>query len=127
MFKKNDLDFEISFYENLIKEKPDFVEALIPLGNAYTKKGDYKKGLEIDKRLIELRPDDPIVFYNLACTYSLLNMRDSSFKSLEKAISLGYDDFEYMNQDQDLNNIKTDKRFNELISKHSKTPQINKE
>lgn len=119
MLKKNELDFEISFYEDLIKDKPDFVEALIPLGNAYTKKGAYKKGLEIDKRLAELRPDDPVVFYNLACSYSLLNMRDLSFKSLEKAISLGYNDFEYMNQDEDFNNIKTDRRFNEFIAKHS--------
>ena len=39
---KEDLDFEIKFCEGLIAKKPDFVEALVLLGDLYTKKGMYK-------------------------------------------------------------------------------------
>ena len=40
---KEQLDFEISFFERLVKKDPDFVDALIPLAEAYTRKGFTKR------------------------------------------------------------------------------------
>lgn len=120
MVEKEDLNFEISFYEGLIEEKPDFVEALIPLGDAYTKRGLYEKGLEIDKRLARLRPDEPLIHYNLACSYSLLKMINEALEALNKATHLGYRDFDFMDSDPDLNNVKQDSRYKELVSKFKK-------
>ena len=117
MADKEDLDFEISFYENLVKEKPDFVEALIPLGDAYTKRGQYKKGLEVDKRLVKLKPKNHLVHYNLACSYSLLKMVDQTLNALKKAIDLGYRDFAFMEADPDLENARKDNRYKDLVSK----------
>lgn len=113
-----DLDFEISFYENLIKQKSNFVDALIVLGDAYTKKGLYKKGLKMDKRLTKLKPYDPIIYYNLACDYSLLKKADSCLRALKKAIKLGYRDFIFMQKDPDLKYIRKDRRYKELMVKY---------
>ena len=98
--------FEIRFYEELVDSQPDFIEALSCLGDAYTKGGLFAKGLEIDLRLIELKPDDPIVYYNLACSHSLLGNIDAAFGALKKAILLGYDDFSYLAKDEDLKKRK---------------------
>ncbi len=111
-----DLDFEISFYQELLKENPNFVDALIALGNTYTKKGRYKEGLEVDKKLIQLKPDEPIVYYNLACSCSLLRMPQPCLDALKKAIELGYRDFDFMEEDPDLEFIRKDARYKELIS-----------
>ena len=116
MVIKDDLDFEISFYEELIKDKPDFVAALIPLGDAYTKRGLYKKGLEVDKKLARLKPEDPLIHYNLACSYSLLKMVEQALQALKKAIDLGYRDFSFMEADTDLDNVRKDSRYKKLIS-----------
>ena len=116
MVIKDDLDFEISFYEELIKDKPDFVAALIPLGDAYTKRGLYKKGLEVDKKLARLKPEDPLIHYNLACSYSLLKMVEQALQALKKAIDLGYQDFSFMEADTDLDNVRKDSRYKKLIS-----------
>jgi tetratricopeptide (TPR) repeat protein len=115
MNKHEDLDFEISFFENIIKNNPNFVEALIALGDNYTKKGRYEEGLKIDLKLVQLRPDDPVVHYNLACSYSLLKMPDQSLAALKKAIQLGYREFSFMQKDPDLDFIRKDPRFKELI------------
>lgn len=112
-----DLDFEISFYENLIKKKKDFIEALIPLAEAYTRKGLYGKGLEIDKRLAGLKKDDEIVHYNLACSYSLVNHIQKSYNALEKAFALGYCDMRQVMFDKDLDNLRKDKNFISFIEK----------
>ncbi|MGR3318736.1 MAG: tetratricopeptide repeat protein, partial [Candidatus Anammoxibacter sp.] len=71
LLQKKEIDFNISFYEGILKENPCLVECLDFLGNAYTATGMYEKGLEIDKRLSRLRPNDSVVIYNLACSYSL--------------------------------------------------------
>jgi tetratricopeptide (TPR) repeat protein len=114
---EDNLDFEISFFEKLLEKKPDFIETLIALGDAYTKKGLYEKGLEMDKRLLKLKPDDETVYYNLACDYSLLKLPEFCLKALQKSINLGYKDFKYMEKDPDLAYIRQDKRFGELIAK----------
>lgn len=115
--KQEDLDFQIEFYEGILREKPNFVEALVVLGEIYTRKGLYKRGLKVDKRLVELKPDNPIIHYNLACSFSLLGEIGDAFRALRKAIRLGYDDFGFMNKDPDLENLRGDRRFRELSKK----------
>lgn len=111
----SDLDFQIQFYEKLIRTKPDFVDALIPLADAYTKRFLYEKGLEIDKRLARLCPDDPSVFYNLACSYSLVSKTDQALEALRKALELGFSDRQHLIQDPDLNPIRKDPRFQVIV------------
>lgn len=111
----DDLDFEIGFYEDLLKEKPDLVAALIPLGDAYTRKGLYGKGLEVDLRLAVLRPSDPVVRYNLACDYSLLEDVTRSLEELEMAVRLGYNDFDHLAEDPDLAYVRNDRRYKEWV------------
>lgn len=117
---EEDLDFEISFYEDLIKGKPDFIDALVLLGDAYTKKGMYQKGLEADLRLSSLLPKDATVHYNLACDYALLKDADHCLETLEKAIKLGYRDFKWMEKDVDLAYVRQDARYKELVAKYRK-------
>jgi len=117
---EEDLDFEISFYADLVKDKPDFVNALILLGDAYTKKGINDKALEIDIRLSSLCPDDPVVHYNLACDYSVLKDADKCIETLEKAMKLGYRDFRYMEKDPDLAYVRQDIRYKEILLKYKK-------
>lgn len=114
---ENNEKFEIEFYEKILKERPNFIDALKALAELYTKSGEHNKGLELDIRLSELLPHEPLVHYNLACSYSLLKDIENALKNLRKAIALGYSDFDYMNNDPDLANLRTDKRFEEIFSK----------
>ena len=123
MISREDLDFEISFYEQLLKHNPNFVNALIALGDAYTRRGRYKDGLKIDQKLVKLKPDDPMVYYNLACSYSLLKIVDVCLEALRKAIQLGYGDFAYMEKDPDLQFIRKDPHYKELVFEYCKSPK----
>jgi tetratricopeptide (TPR) repeat protein len=113
--KFDDLDFEIDFYERLIKTNPDYVEALIPLAEAYTQKGRIHEGLEIDKRLSRLREDDPVVHYNLACSYALVGEKEAALAALRMAVSLGYDDWKHLVKDPDLKSLHDDAAFKALL------------
>ena len=110
------MDFEIKFYEGLLAKNQDFLQALMALGDLYTKRGLYEKGLEVDRRLAKMKPEDPYVLYNLACSYSLVNNIDRSFQVMKLAIDCGYDDFSYLEQDQDLESLRKDERFINFLS-----------
>ncbi len=111
------IDWEIGFFEGIVGSAPDYVEALLNLGNLYTRRGDHGKGLCIDKRLVELRPGDPIVHYNLACSLSLLDDIGGAVDELHRAIELGYDNYAYLLQDEDLENVRNDPRFIHLATR----------
>ena len=111
------LDFEIWFYEGVLEGCPDYVEVLQTLGNAYTARGYYEKGLWIDLKLAKLCPHDATVFYNLACSYSLIGELDEAFSALKKSIELGYDDVQHMNNDPDLRNVRADDRYEEILER----------
>src|SRR5580693_6693845 len=101
-----DLDLEILFLEGVIRRDPAYVEALQILGDDYTRRGRYAEGLKIDERLSLLRPDDAVVLYNLACSYSLTSQIELAFEALDAAINLGYRDFKSMDKDPDLANLR---------------------
>jgi len=112
---QSQLDFEIEFFGRILDQHADFVDVLRVQGNNLTLKGRYAEGLQIDKRLIKLRPADPLAHYNLACSYALLKRPDNAIKTLRRAVELGYRDFRYMREDHDLDSIRHDQRFRQLL------------
>lgn len=116
LFDQSQLDFEISFFGSILKRRPDYVDVLRVLGNGLTLKGRYGEGLAIDRRLVRLRPRDPLAHYNLACSYALLKHQEQALRTLRKAIELGYRDFRYMKEDSDLDSVREDPRFRKLLS-----------
>ncbi|MDD5218357.1 MAG: hypothetical protein PHN49_07225 [Candidatus Omnitrophica bacterium] len=113
-------DFEICFYERIVRERPDYGDALILLAEAYTARGDYAKGLSVDLTLARLYPHDANVHYNLACSLALVGRKDESFDAIRRAIELGYRDFHHLKKDADLKSLHDDARFDELIHKSIK-------
>ena len=112
------LDFELDFFSGILKRHPDYVDVLRVLGNLLTLKGRYAEGLQIDRRLVQLRPGDALAHYNLACSYALLKRPDQALKTLRRAVELGYRDFRYMREDRDLDSIRHDPRFRQLLREY---------
>ncbi len=104
--EQRDLDVRIGFIEGLVRRDPGYVDALQLLGDHYTQRGRFVEGLQVDERLSLLEPDSPLVFYNLACSYSLTDQFDRAAETLEKALGLGYRDFNWLAKDPDLRKLR---------------------
>lgn len=109
------LQFLASFLAVETGRNPHNVEALAELGHALTRLGRFEEGLEVDRRLVELAPDNSTVHYNLACSLALLNRPHEALDALERASELGYDDAEHLVADDDLVNLRGEPRFEELV------------
>lgn len=110
------LDFEIGFYEKLLGAYPTFVEVLVQLGHAYTRRGFHDKALEIDLRLSRLHGHDPLTWYNLACSYSLLKRLDEAWAALRQAIELGYHDLDALRTDPDLESLRRSPGYSAFLA-----------
>jgi len=116
--ERNQVDFEVDFFGKLLDKIPEFHEVLRVQASNLTVKGKLQEGLMVDKRLVSIRPGDPNAHYNLACRYALLKQKDLALVTLRKAIELGYRDFRYMIEDRDLESVRKDPRFHDLVKKY---------
>lgn len=107
--------FEMKFFSDVLERYPDYVDVLRVFGNLLTKKGHHEESLEVDRRLVRLRPEDATAHYNLACSYCLLRKHEQTLTALRKAFELGYNDFRFLRKDRDLESIRQDRRFKVLV------------
>ena len=112
--EQRDLDTKIQFIEGLVRRDPDYVDALQLLGDHYTQRGRFTEGLHVDERLARLEPENALVFYNLACSYSLTGEIERSVLALNQAIKLGYRDFKWLAKDPDLKKLRAHPAFLEI-------------
>lgn len=102
--------------EAVIEADAENVPALMVLAELYTKSGEHERGLDLDLRLRRLTPESPIVWYNLGCSYSLLGETRASLESLQRALELGYKDVNFMKRDPDLQAVRSDPGFAEILA-----------
>lgn len=112
-----DLDVKIRFLEGIVGRDPQYVDALQILGDHYTQRGKYNYSLKVDEQLSRLEPCNPLVFYNLACSYSLNGEFDLAAAALEQALSLGYSDFKWLARDPDLRRLRKHPVFRSIEDK----------
>ena len=111
----NQLEFDIDFFERLLARKQDSVEVLRVLAELVSRKGLVDRAVELDRRLVELLPNDFLARYNLACSLARAGRSDEAIDSLSRAILLGYDDLAHMEADPDLESLRNHPDFQALL------------
>ena len=104
--QSRDLDVKIQFMEGLVRRDDRYTDALQILGDHYTQRGRFEEGLSVDEKLARLEPENPLVFYNLACSYSLTDQLERAAAALDRAITCGYRDFKWLAKDPDLRKFR---------------------
>ena len=113
--KASDSEFDIRFFESVLRRIPHDTEVIEILGGLYTRQGRVADGLKMDRRLVRLQPANPTAHYNLACSLALSRRKSDALHALRQAIELGYRDFDWMLQDPDLEGLKRHPKFLQLL------------
>lgn len=106
---------ELHFLQSVARRLPEDTEILRALADLHTRTGDHLGGLRIDERLSQLCAEDPLVWYNLGCSFSLIGKKEKSLEALSRSLELGYDDYEWMKKDSDLAALHGDPRFESML------------
>jgi tetratricopeptide (TPR) repeat protein len=111
-----DQEFEICFFEDILRKNPSYSEVIELLGGLYTKQGRVDEGLRMDRRLVRLAPENPIAHYNLACSLALKRRKADAVRALRRAVEMGYRDLDWLREDPDLASLRNHASFREIES-----------
>jgi TolB-like protein/Flp pilus assembly protein TadD len=103
--------------EKHLELNPDDARALCLGAGGLVQIGERERGLEWARRAFGIDPDDSGVLYNVACVYALVGQIDDAIRCLEKAIQNGFGHREWLENDSDLNSLRSDPRFEALRRK----------
>ncbi|MDR2812762.1 MAG: hypothetical protein LBB05_03195 [Puniceicoccales bacterium] len=112
------VEFCTQFYEGLYRYRRNDLSVIQILSHLYALQGDQKNSFKMDRRHVQLEPLNPIAHYNLACDLSLQGKANEAVKSLETAVTLGYNDLQWIHDDIDLDPIRGNKKFKALLVNH---------
>lgn len=84
------------------------------LAHALARLGARDDAIRWYERAIELDPKLSEAYYNIACIHSLENRKDEAIEWLRQALENGFDDFEHMKRDPELESLHGDPRFMSL-------------
>ena len=113
--KTHDPEFDIRFFESVLRRDPNYATVVELLGGLYTRQGRIADGLKMDRKLVKLQPENPTAHYNLACSLALSKRKSAALRELQQAVKLGYADFDWMQQDPDLEVLKQHPEFQALL------------
>jgi Flp pilus assembly protein TadD len=114
------IEFELDFLAAILERRPEFVEALKAHAKNLALARRHQEGVQFDRRITRLRPEDALARYNLACSLVLIRQHDEAIVELRRAVELGYRDFTFMMKDRDLDGIRRDPRFRDLLREYDR-------
>jgi adenylate cyclase len=83
--------------------------------NALVALGKLPQGEQWAERALAIRPDDPMLLYNVGCVFSLLGQVEPAIECLEKAASNGLTQKGWYEHDSNLDPLRKHPRFQELV------------
>ena len=117
-YKSNKYPKAIKMYESAVASFPDMKEKdfYSNIGLAYAKNKQFKEAYEAFSEYEKRFPDKGITYRNWAVYYALQNDREKALCHLQKAVELGYTNLEWLNTDDSMDSLRTEKIFTAIIA-----------
>ena len=101
---------------------PEDVRARILLAsNLAHSQEDADESIRHLQTAVALRPGDPNILYNAACTYGLLLKKPEALETFKRALAAGYGNLNWAAKDADLDCLHDDPEFQKLVGLSKKS------
>jgi tetratricopeptide (TPR) repeat protein len=84
---------------------------------------DLEKARQLLLQQYSMNPSNSITLYNLACAEARLGNIDQALKYFKDSIQNGYSDVEHIKKDTDLDSLRNNEEFKNIISELEKNPK----
>jgi serine/threonine protein kinase/Flp pilus assembly protein TadD len=105
----------LEMYPRYLSLHPDDARAHIFHALALVKASRVDEAKTKAMRAIELSPNDPLMFYNVACFYANVGDATLALQSLKNALQSGYGFYEWIKRDPDLDSIRNEPEYVEMM------------
>ncbi len=86
---------------------------------------DYDGAVVEFEKALEIEPRDIATHFNLACAYSINERPDKAFEMLDKAVALGFDDFDRIRTHESLAYLRIQPEYDTFEAKGFRTTETN--
>jgi adenylate cyclase len=102
---------QVKLLDQHLELNPDDPRACIIGAVAYANLHDNDRAQELAGRAMQVDPEDPMLLYNVACTYARMDKPDDALNALEKAVEKGWGDKEWIEHDSDMDSLRDLPKF----------------
>ena len=106
---------QVKLIDEHLELNPDDPRACILGAVANAIIGDKERAVQFAKQAMQVDPDDPMLLYNVACTYAQLDMSDEALSALEHAVEKGWGDKNWIEHDSDLDSLRDTTRYKAIV------------
>ncbi|OHB74817.1 MAG: hypothetical protein A2W31_10210 [Planctomycetes bacterium RBG_16_64_10] len=107
-------DEAVLWLQHAAEQTPDDIHVLLALGWCYKRTDRVKQAIEVLNRALEIDADAAIVYYNLACYWSLAGDKRRTLKYLAQAIDMDATYRDYVHDEPDFDSVRDDPDFRAL-------------
>ena len=114
--KTGNTEAAIRHFQKAIDIDPELIPALNALAFLYESKKRYGDAVLLFKKIISINMDHAETYYNIACIYAKQNKVSESLHWLSLAIEKGYNNWELIKSDGDLDNIRNTPEYKMILT-----------
>ncbi|MBI1804716.1 MAG: protein kinase [Ignavibacteriae bacterium] len=105
----------LQMYPRILLQYPDDARAHMFYAISLVQVGRKEEAKIEAKKSLDLSPADTVSLYNAACFYSQMDEKRLALDTLRNAILAGWVDFEWIKRDTDLDNIRNEPEYIEMV------------
>ncbi len=113
-----DWDNAIKEFTLAIQKHPTYDVAYSNRAVAYMQQKKFNKAMDDLKEGVRINPKNATLHYNFVALYSLQNQLDRALDSLDRCLELGFNNYDALRADPDLNNVRKHPEFRKILEKH---------
>ena len=106
----------LAIAEPLFRKYPRGLNVTSTTGHLYARLGESGKALKLAALLAATEHESVLSLYDAACIAAAAGDRNRAFEYLELAVGAGFDDRDLVSRDPDLDGIRTDPRFKQILA-----------
>jgi adenylate cyclase len=105
----------LEFFPVYLWDHPDDARAHIFFATRLALVGRIDEAREECQKALELSSNDALMLYNVSCLYSIIGETKKAIQTLKTATEGGYQFYDWIKRDSDLDNLREDPEFIELM------------
>ena len=109
------LQFLLKLYPKYLLKQPDDARAHMFFAIDLAMEGKTKEAKAEAAKALELDPTDPLMQYNASCFYARVGEKHLALESLKNSVATGYEYYEWIKRDSDLDSIRNEPEYIELM------------
>jgi serine/threonine protein kinase/tetratricopeptide (TPR) repeat protein len=105
----------LAFFPGYLSQHPDDARGHMYHAIHLATAGRNEEAKQAGMKALELNPGDSLMMYNAACLYARLGDARLAARTLKDAVAAGQEDFEWIKRDSDLDSIRDEPDYIELM------------